>query len=79
MNVRPDYIDVPNCRSLKVRETDMFAKTVSSTDAATEPAGMHLRRVLANMSVSCIKFSHRALGVAQIGTSIQERSKEIRR
>ena len=48
----------------------MFAKTVSSKDAATEPAGVHLRRVLANMSVSCIKSSHRALHAAQIGTGI---------
>ena len=30
----------------------MFAKTVSSKDAATEPTGTHLRRVLANMPVS---------------------------
>ena len=44
----------------------MFAKTVSSRHAATESARKHVRRVLANMSVSCIKLSHRALGVAQI-------------
>ena len=29
-----------------------LAKTVSSRDAATEPAGMHLRRVLASTFVS---------------------------
>ena len=28
----------------------MYTKTVSSRDAATEPAGTHSRRVLANMS-----------------------------
>ena len=48
----------------------MFAKTVSNTDAATEPARMHSRRVLENMSISCIKLSHLALGVARIGTGI---------
>ena len=63
-------MDVPNSRALKVRETDLFAETVSSRDAATEPAGMHLRRVLANRSVSCIKLSHRAAGVVEIGTGI---------
>ena len=31
----------------------MFSKTVSSRDAATEPAGMHSRRVSLNMCVSC--------------------------
>ena len=31
----------------------MFSKTVSSRDAAPEPAGMHSRRVLVNMCVSC--------------------------
>ena len=36
----------------------MLAKTVSSRDAATEPAGMHSRRVLAGMSISRIKLSH---------------------
>ena len=43
-------------RSLKARETDMFAKTVNGRDAATQPAGMHVRRVLANNFVSCIKL-----------------------
>ena len=56
------YVDAPNCWSLKVREKDEFAKIVSSKDAATEPAGTHLRRVLANMPLSSIKLSHRALG-----------------
>jgi hypothetical protein len=42
----------------------MFAKTVRSRDAATEPAGVHSRRVVANMSGSCIKLSHMALDVA---------------
>jgi hypothetical protein len=31
----------------------MFTETVSSRDAATEPAGMHSRRILVNMSFSC--------------------------
>ena len=31
----------------------MFTETVSSRDAATEPARMHSRRVLVNMSFSC--------------------------
>ena len=55
-------------RSLNVRETDMFAKTGSSTDAAAKLAGMHLRHVLKNMSVSCIKPSHMARSVTEIGT-----------
>ena len=31
----------------------MFTKAVSSRDVAREPAGMPLRRVLVNMSISC--------------------------
>ena len=56
-------MDVPKCRALKVRETDRFAKTVSSRDAATEPARMHLRGVFANLSVSCVKLSSTSLWV----------------
>ena len=65
-------IDVPNCRSQKLRETDMFSKTVSSRDAATEPTGMYLRRVLVNIAASRTKPSDMALGVAQIRAGIQQ-------
>ena len=44
----------------------MLAKTVSRRDAATEFAVMHSQRVLASMSVSCIKLPHMGLGVAQM-------------
>ena len=35
----------------------MFAKTVSSTDAATEPAGMHSRRVLVTCRSPALSFA----------------------
>ena len=65
-------MDVPNRRSLKVQETDLFAKTASSRDAAPEATGMHSRRVLAKGSVSCTKPPHVALGAAEVGTDILE-------
>ena len=58
------YLDVPTPVT-EGAETDQFAKTVSSRDAALEPARMHSRRVLANWSVSCTKPSHKPLGVAE--------------
>ena len=48
----------------------MFVKTVSSRDAETEPTGMYSRCVLVNMSISCVKLSHMALGVVEMGTGI---------
>jgi len=48
----------------------MFAKTVSSRGAATEPTEMYSRRVLANMSVYCTRLPHMVLGVAEFGTDI---------
>ena len=48
----------------------MFAKTVSSKDAATKPTGMYSRRVLANMSVYCTRLPHMVLGVAEFRTDI---------
>ena len=57
------YIDVPDRGSLKGRETDRFPKTLSSRDAATKPARMHSRLVLANLSVSSLTLSPMALGL----------------
>ena len=55
-------INFADARSLAVQKTDMFSKTRREC--------MPALTVLPSVSVSCIKPSHLALGVAELGTAI---------
>ena len=58
-------------RSLAVPETDRFTETRRECIPAGSVAASLLLTVLVNLSVSCIKPSHMAMGVAEIGTFVQ--------
>jgi len=57
-------------RSLAVQETDRFTKTGRECIPAGSGAASLLLTVLVNLSVSCAKPVHMALGVAEIGIAI---------